>query len=148
MRKRIAAVLLAERVLKRVDGTLPPTPPYEQGDVQLALCVMAHFAPDLLKHYPMFKDAHPMAHTCHWPGCKVEVVPAMWGCKPHWFKLPRPLRQKVWRAYVPGQEITKTPSAEYLAVANEVQAWIGSNFRSSPDEQFPPKRMRPDGSRF
>jgi len=34
------------------------------------------------------------------------------------------LRNKVWATYRPGQEITKTPSAEYIEVAKEVQAWI------------------------
>lgn len=66
-------------------------------------------------------------HTCHWPGCKKEVKPAMCGCSPHWFKLPQSLRNKVWATYRPGQEESKTPSAEYLAVAREVQEWINSN---------------------
>jgi hypothetical protein len=48
----------------------------------------------------------------------------MWGCKAHWFKLPAQLRNRIWATYVPGQEITKTPSAEYLTVAREVQDWI------------------------
>lgn len=65
-----------------------------------------------------------MRHTCHWPGCVREVPPAMWGCREHWLKLPKPLRDAVWRAYVPGQEITKTPSARYLGVATIVQGWI------------------------
>jgi len=64
-------------------------------------------------------------HTCHWPGCKIEVPPAMWGCKKHWFKLPVYLRAKIWDAYVPGQEQRMDPSEEYLAVAQEVQDWIG-----------------------
>lgn len=63
-------------------------------------------------------------HTCHWPGCPKEVPPAMWGCRAHWFTLPQALRNEVWRTYVPGQEITKTPSAAYLEVARKVQAWI------------------------
>ena len=33
---------------------------------------------------------------------------------------------KVWRAYQPGQEVTKTPSQGYLEVAREVQAWIAT----------------------
>ena len=66
-------------------------------------------------------------HHCHWPGCEKLVPPAMWGCKAHWFKLPASLRSKVWRTYRPGQEITKTPSKEYIAVAREVQAWIAAN---------------------
>lgn len=66
-------------------------------------------------------------HHCHWPGCARSVPPAMWGCKEHWFKLPMHLRNKIWRAFNPGQEETKTPSREYLAVAREVQAWIEAN---------------------
>lgn len=66
----------------------------------------------------------PMVHTCHWPGCTAPVPPKMWGCAPHWFRLPHFLRAAVWRHYVPGQEITKTPSVKYLVVAGLVQAWI------------------------
>jgi hypothetical protein len=65
-----------------------------------------------------------MTHTCHWPGCNVEVPPAMWGCKSHWFKLPKPLRNRIWATYVPGQEITKTPDRSYLDAAKAVQEWI------------------------
>lgn len=67
-------------------------------------------------------------HHCHWPGCTVQVPPAMWGCKAHWFKLPRYLRDKLWAAYQPGQEVNMTPSREYLAVAREVQQWITDNY--------------------
>jgi hypothetical protein len=69
----------------------------------------------------------PRPHACHWPGCELQVPPAMWGCKPHWFALPRPLRNKVWAAYRPGQEIDGSPSDEYLAVVAEVNAWIREN---------------------
>lgn len=65
-----------------------------------------------------------MTHLCHWPGCTAPVPPKMWGCKPHWFRLPKDLRDAIRSAYVPGQEITKTPSALYLAVAKRVQDWI------------------------
>jgi hypothetical protein len=63
-------------------------------------------------------------HHCHWPGCTEQVPPAMWGCKKHWFKLPKSLRDRVWAAYEPGQEVTLTPSREYLKVAQEVEDWI------------------------
>lgn len=65
-----------------------------------------------------------MSHTCHWAGCKREVPPAMWGCRTHWFTLPRGLRNDVWRTYVPGQEIRKDPSEEYIEVIHRVDAWI------------------------
>lgn len=63
-------------------------------------------------------------HTCHWPECGRAVPPKMWGCKEHWFRLPKYLRDKIWATYKPGQEITKTPSPKYIAAAKEVQAWI------------------------
>lgn len=74
-----------------------------------------------------------MKHTCHWPGCTKEVPPAMWGCKPHWFKLPKPLRDAIWKTYVPGQEVTKTPSRQYLAAAALVQGWIAGKVVMRPD---------------
>jgi hypothetical protein len=67
------------------------------------------------------------SHGCHWPGCTKQVPPAMWGCKTHWFRLPARLRAKVWRTYIPGQEVTMKPSPEYIAVANEVQQWCREN---------------------
>jgi hypothetical protein len=66
-------------------------------------------------------------HTCHWPGCEQQVPPAMWGCKPHWFRLPESLRARIWQTYQPGQEVSLTPSAEYLRVADEVEHWIKNN---------------------
>lgn len=63
------------------------------------------------------------AHTCHWPGCTTPVPPKMWGCKRHWFKLPKYLRDKVWATYRPGQEKDRDVSQEYLDVADQVQKW-------------------------
>lgn len=63
-------------------------------------------------------------HNCHWPGCTTQVPPAMWGCKPHWFKLPTRLRNRIWTTFQPGQEIEGTPSEEYVRAAQEVQQWI------------------------
>ena len=48
----------------------------------------------------------------------------MWGCKRHWYALPQHLRDRIWRAYRPGQEADGRPSAEYLDAARDVQAWI------------------------
>ena len=68
-----------------------------------------------------------MNHGCHWPGCQREVPPAMWGCREHWFKLPKPLRDRIWATYVPGQEKTKDPSGAYIDAAHAVQVWIKEN---------------------
>lgn len=63
-------------------------------------------------------------HECHWPGCRSQCPPAMWGCKTHWFRIPAHLRKRIWAAYEPGQEKTMSPSEDYLHVAQEVQEWI------------------------
>ena len=69
-------------------------------------------------------QAQTREHSCHWPGCDKQVPPAMWGCRNHWFKLPMRLRNKVWAAYQPGQEISGAPSRAYVLLAREVQEWI------------------------
>lgn len=71
-------------------------------------------------------------HTCHWPGCDRQCPPAMWGCTRHWYMLPRFLRNKIWAAYRIGQEITMTPSREYISVAREVEDWIEKNVYEPP----------------
>lgn len=69
---------------------------------------------------------HDLSHHCHWPGCRAQVKPAVWGCRRHWMMLPKYLRDKIWLAFRPGQEVTKTPSRAYIEVAREVQDWIKS----------------------
>jgi hypothetical protein len=73
-------------------------------------------------------------HTCHWPNCGKIVAPKLWGCKTHWYLLPGRLRDKIWKYYVPGQEITKTPSKEYIIVAKEVQEWIKKTYPKKEDK--------------
>ncbi len=63
-------------------------------------------------------------HTCHWPGCDRQVPPAMWGCRSHWYALPKALRDRIWRTYRIGQEADGRPSREYLEAARAVQDWI------------------------
>lgn len=71
-------------------------------------------------------------HKCHWPGCNAQVPPAMWGCKTHWFKLPKRLRDLIWEHYDPfqeeGENAAEGPSSEYLDAADEVQKWIRANY--------------------
>lgn len=63
-------------------------------------------------------------YTCHWTGCEEQVPPAMWGCRKHWFALPKSLSDKVWATYQPGQEVDLSPSNAYLAVDDEVEKWV------------------------
>lgn len=69
-------------------------------------------------------------HGCHWPGCGKQVPPALWGCPTHWYALPRSLRDRIWRTYLPGQEESGSPSREYVDAANAVQDWIRDNAAS------------------
>lgn len=71
-------------------------------------------------------------HTCHWPGCPKRVKPSVWGCRSHWYTLPIDLRNAIWKAYRPGQEVSKTPSAQYVAAAKAVQDWIARNYPPRP----------------
>ena len=48
----------------------------------------------------------------------------MWGCRKHWFRLPKYLRDRIWAEFRPGQETNRTPSRTYLETAKEVQEWI------------------------
>lgn len=66
-------------------------------------------------------------HGCHWTGCTKQVPPAVWGCSQHWFKLPSGLRAQMWAAYEIGQEVSMTPSDEYLDVAQRIEEWITAN---------------------
>lgn len=81
------------------------------------------------KAYYVASQGQTRDHTCHWPGCTQQVPPAKWGCKAHWFKLPRSLRNKIWQTYQPGQEVRMDPSKAYLAAAQEVQDWIRKTSR-------------------
>lgn len=83
-------------------------------------------------HVRAHRADSPGSHTCHWPGCKVKVAPALWGCGRHWFKLPARLRNLIWKTYRPGQEQDKKPSPEYVEAAQQVQAWIAENSRGKP----------------
>lgn len=77
---------------------------------------------DLLPY--LVKHAAEPKHHCHWFGCQEPVPPRMWGCKKHWFTLPKALRARIWATYRPGQEITKDPSDAYREAADAVQRWI------------------------
>ena len=70
-------------------------------------------------------------HTCHWPDCPKQVPPAMWGCRPHWFRLPKAIRNAIWAAYRPGQEKDMRPSHAYLEAATSAQRWIAQQLNAA-----------------
>lgn len=38
-------------------------------------------------------------HRCPAPGCEERVPRAQYACRAHWFQIPKPLRDELWRAY-------------------------------------------------
>ena len=73
------------------------------------------------------KAKQTRAHVCHWTGCTRQTPPAMWGCREHWFKLPKAIRDRIWATYREGQEEALdrvTPA--YLEAAKAADEWIRS----------------------
>lgn len=76
-----------------------------------------------------------MAHTCHATGCKAKVPPEMFMCRRHWFTLPKPLRDRVWATYRPGQCDDWQISHEYAEAAREAVRYIAAKEGVEPDTQ-------------
>jgi hypothetical protein len=66
-------------------------------------------------------------HTCHFPGCKIQVPRAHWGCRFHWMLLPKEIRHRIWDSYQAGQEEhPELVSAAYLDASSAAQRWCQS----------------------
>lgn len=65
-----------------------------------------------------------MAHHCHATGCETRVPPAMFMCRHHWFSLPKPMRDAIWRTYRPGQCDDWNISHEYAEAARAAVRYI------------------------
>lgn len=66
-----------------------------------------------------------MSHTCHAIGCKKVIPPERLMCGPHWFMVPRNLRDRIWATYRVGQCDDWQPSAEYCAAAKAAVRAVG-----------------------
>jgi hypothetical protein len=80
---------------------------------------------------------------CQWPGCDVQVQSRERPfCTAHWYKLPGGLRHRLWRACRFEADRDHRPSAAYLAVFGEAQAWIADHLarRGAP----PADRRQPE----
>lgn len=90
---------------------------------------------DKVAHVRRASTGDPGDHHCHWTGCTERVPPAKWGCKKHWFMLPKDLRDEIWRTYRPGQEVSKTPSPAYVIAALKVRDWIAGYLAQQPKQE-------------
>jgi hypothetical protein len=59
-----------------------------------------------------------MSHHCHARGCTVSVPPEMLMCRNHWYKVPKKIRDAVWRTYRPGQCDDMNPSENWHRAAD------------------------------
>lgn len=66
----------------------------------------------------------------------MRVPPRMLFCLPHWRKVPAHLQRAVWKAYRPGQEVAKNPSALYLVVQAIVVAWVAKREGLWSEDQY------------
>ena len=67
-----------------------------------------------------------MRHHCHARGCETAVPPKMFMCLKHWRMVPREMQRRVWAVYVPGQEVRKDPTPQYLEVTRSVIDFVAS----------------------
>lgn len=63
-------------------------------------------------------------HRCHAKGCRIPTPPEYLFCEPHWRKVPRALRDRVWGTYREGQCDDRNPSREWLDAADAAIAFI------------------------
>lgn len=74
-----------------------------------------------------------MPHTCHATACEKRVPPSMWGCKRHWFMVPKQIRDRVWATYRPGQEDDWKPTRAYLEAAKAAVVAVAEREGLEPD---------------
>jgi hypothetical protein len=74
-----------------------------------------------------------MPHTCHATACTTPVPPTMWGCRRHWFLVPKPLRDRIWATYRVGQCDDLNPSAAYCAAARAAVIAVAAREGRAPD---------------
>lgn len=58
----------------------------------------------------------------------------MWGCRSCWMRLPKDIRDAIWKAYRPGQEKDGRPSREYIRAARAARDWVLANYPSASDD--------------
>lgn len=67
-----------------------------------------------------------MSHHCHATGCTVATKPEIFFCRRHWFMLPKPLRDRIWETYRPGQCDDWQPSREYCLAAIDAVRFVAA----------------------
>ena len=61
------------------------------------------------------------------------LPPEMWGCRKHWFMVPKPIRDRIWRTYRVGQCDDMNPSRGYLLAAKEAVVAVAKKEGREPN---------------
>ncbi|WP_165072082.1 hypothetical protein [Paludisphaera rhizosphaerae] len=61
--------------------------------------------------------------ACRWPGCSKMVPVYKWGCRRHWYRLPKAIRDRIWANYRQGQETDLRITREYALADREAREW-------------------------
>ena len=70
-----------------------------------------------------------MTHTCHARGCGTKIPRKMLMCHRHWFKVPKEIRDRVWKHYRPGQEVgVRRIEPEWREAAADAVASLKAEF--------------------
>ena len=77
-----------------------------------------------------------MSHHCHATGCTLSVPPTMWGCRRHWFKVPKPIRDRIWATYRAGQCDDMNPSGDYCRAARDAVITVATKEGRIPDTRL------------
>lgn len=74
-----------------------------------------------------------MAHTCHATDCPTRVPSEMFMCRPHWFRVPKMLRDRIWATYRRGQCNDMNPSDAYCEAAKAAVIAVAEKEGRTPD---------------
>jgi hypothetical protein len=69
----------------------------------------------------------PPLHDCPAPGCHVRCASNHLACRPHWYQLPKAIRDDIWRHYVPGQTAATMSQGYREALAAAGDYWAEHN---------------------
>jgi hypothetical protein len=64
-------------------------------------------------------------HECPWPGCGSRVAREQWGCRNHWYRLPKNLRDQIWRGWRNRQRTGDL--TEHMEALHAADEWIEAN---------------------
>lgn len=75
-------------------------------------------------------------HICHATNCTTLVPPEMWGCRKHWYMVPKPIRDRIWATYRSGQCDDMNPSDSYCLAARDAVIVVASKEGLTPDTRL------------